>query len=250
MILELDVGNSRIKWRLLTADTLLPLSEGHVPGFEELQQLPQLESSLSLARMCSVRSGEVNRQIEDWIKSKFNIGLQQASVTRSCGGVTNQYEDVSRLGIDRWLAMLAAFRKAEGACIVIDSGTAFTVDVVDVQGMHLGGYIIPGLNLMWDSLESNTAIRLAEDFSSYSLDLGQSTDEAVFNGTVSALVATINTVSRSLSGEGEAKVYFTGGDAELLHGLAGIEGSEIALSLVFDGLDVACPRVDTAGAQA
>ncbi len=54
MILELDVGNSRIKWRLVAAGTLASIKEGHVPGFEELQQLPELETEISMARMCSV----------------------------------------------------------------------------------------------------------------------------------------------------------------------------------------------------
>ncbi|MEX0964294.1 MAG: type III pantothenate kinase [Pseudohongiellaceae bacterium] len=242
MILELDVGNSRIKWRLLTAETLAPVSEGHVAGFADLQQIAELKASLSFARMCSVRQGEVNQQIENWIRSDYGIGLERALVSSSCGGVTNRYADVSRLGIDRWLAMLAAYRKANGACMVIDSGTAFTVDVVDAQGLHLGGYIIPGLGLMRASLEANTAIRLTADYSTCSQQLGHSTDEAVFNGTVSALLATIRQLILTVPGKGGIKIYFAGGDAQLLHDLAGIEGSEIARSLVLDGLDVACPR--------
>ena len=244
MILELDVGNSRIKWRLLVADTVTLVREGHVADFEELQQLEELQAEISMARMCSVRSGDVNAKLEEWIASNYGVELLRAQVSRSCGGVTNQYADVSRLGIDRWLAMLAAFRRAGGACMVVDSGTAFTIDVVDAQGLHQGGYIIPGLKLMRTSLESTTAIRLSEDYSVYSEDLGHSTDEAVFNGTVTALLATIRQQFELLGPVGTVKTYFAGGDAQLLHRLAGLDGSEIVTSLVFDGLDVACPRPD------
>ncbi|GJM13896.1 MAG: type III pantothenate kinase [Pseudohongiella sp.] len=250
MILELDVGNSRIKWRLITARDLTVVEEGHVPGFDELQRLAELESPISMARMCSVRGGDVNKQLEGWIHDSYGVRLEQALVTRSCGGVTNQYADVSRLGIDRWLAMLAAYRRAGGACMVIDSGTAFTIDVVDAQGLHQGGYIIPGLRLMRDSLETNTAIRLSDDYSEFSENLGQSTDEAVFNGTVTALLATIRQRSELLGSEASTPaIYFAGGDAQLLHSLAGLEHSEIATSLVFEGLDVACPRPDAERGQ-
>lgn len=245
MILELDVGNSRIKWRLLAGDDLAVVKAGHVPGFDELQRVTELDAAITLARMCSVRGGDVNRRLEDWIRAKYSVALVQASVTQSCGGVTNQYADVSRLGIDRWLAMLAAYRRAGGACMVIDSGTALTIDVVDAQGLHLGGHIIPGLRLMRGSLESNTAIRLSDNYSAYSQSLGHSTDEAVFNGTVTALLATIKQQSESLARVGDVEIYFAGGDAELLHGLAGLDRSEIVTSLVFDGLDVACPHPDS-----
>jgi type III pantothenate kinase len=129
--------------------------------------------------------------------------------------------------------------------MVIDSGTALTIDVVDAQGLHLGGHIIPGLRLMRGSLESNTAIRLSDNYSAYSQSLGHSTDEAVFNGTVTALLATIKQQSESLARVGDVEIYFAGGDAELLHGLAGLDRSEIVTSLVFDGLDVACPHPDS-----
>ena len=246
MILELDVGNSRIKWRLLAADDLAVVGVGHVSGFDELQRAPELEVVISMARMCSVRGGGINKKLEDWVRVKHEVELVQAAVTQNCGGVTNQYADVSRLGIDRWLAMLAAYRRAGGACMIIDSGTAFTIDVLDAQGLHLGGYIIPGLKLMRSSLESNTAIRLSGNHCVYSQSLGHSTDEAVFNGTVTALLATIKQQRKSLGRAGTVEIYFAGGDAGLLHGLAGLDRSEIVTSLVLDGLDVACPNPDIA----
>ena len=199
-----------------------------------------------MARMCSVRGGDVNKKLKDWIRSKHGVNLVQAAVIQSCGGVTNQYADVSRLGTDRWLAMLAAYRRAGGACMIIDSGTAFTIDVLDAQGLHLGGYIIPGLQLMRSSLESNTSIRLSDNYSAYSQSLGHSTDEAVFNGTVTVLLATIKQLRESM---GAVEIYFAGGDGALFHGLACLDRSEVVTSLVLDGLDVACPEPDNGRGQ-
>ena len=64
---------------------------------------------------------------------------------------------------------------------------------------------------------------------------------------MSALLATIEQQRQQLRSDNGVKIYFAGGDADLLHGLAGIEGSEVVLSLVFEGLDVACPRPDLEG---
>lgn len=249
MILELDVGNTRIKWRMLAADSAEPVDEGHVPGFDELIHLQALASPIDFVRMCSVRGGEVNRQIEGWLQSNHGIEVAQARVTQRCGGVTNQYADVNRLGIDRWLAMLGAYRRAQGACLIIDSGTAFTLDAIDATGLHLGGYIIPGLQLMRHSIEANTAIRLSPDYSERSSALGHSTDAAVFNGTVAALLGAIELQSRRLRDREGVRIFFAGGDAELLHALAGIDGSEVLRSLVFEGLAIACPRPDSAEGQ-
>ena len=243
MILELDVGNSRIKWRLLLAEGLMVAGAGHVSGLEELQGVTELEAAtINMARMCSVRGGDVNKQLADWVRGKYGVELAVAAVTQSCGGVTNQYTDVSRLGIDRWLAMLAAFKRVGGPCIVVDAGTAFTIDVLDAQGVHLGGYILPGLSLMRSSLESATGIRLTPGFTGSPEIMGHSTDQAVSNGALSALLALISQLMRAAANKQlAAKVLFTGGDAELFHTHAAIEGSDVIPNLVLDGLDVACP---------
>ncbi|WP_352284776.1 type III pantothenate kinase, partial [Pseudoalteromonas sp. Q18-MNA-CIBAN-0097] len=67
------------------------------------------------------------------------------------------YEHVGNLGIDRWLALIAGFTLYPNtACIVVDAGTATTIDVLDSEGLHLGGWILPGLDLMTSSLTQNT----------------------------------------------------------------------------------------------
>jgi type III pantothenate kinase len=244
MILELDVGNSRIKWRQIAEADARLIACGDVPGFVELLDVAELSRKPVMVRMCSVRGGEVNEQLGQWVEDKYGLELQHAVVSSSCGGVSNQYADPGRLGIDRWLAMLAAFNKARGSCVIIDAGTALTVDVISATGQHIGGYIVPGLSLMRDSLTANTRIRLSEAGSSASLSLGHSTDAAVFNGTLVTLLALIQRVSQSiLSEDPQTKVYFTGGDADLLHSLSAIDSSERVPGLVFDGLAVACPYV-------
>lgn len=242
MILELDAGNSRIKWRQIRSDSMELINAGIVPEFSDLEIVPELQYSVKMVRLCSVRGRELNIQLQDWVSSSYGLDLQVAEVTQSCGGVTNQYKDVSRLGIDRWLALLAAYKRTAGACVVVDAGTAFTIDLLDAQGLHLGGYILPGLQLMRSSLESATAIRLTPGHIARPQAAGHSTDQAVSNGTLTALLAMITQIMHSINSQQVAtKLYFTGGDAELLHAHASIEGSEVVPGLVFEGLAVACP---------
>lgn len=242
MILELDIGNTRIKWRLLDAmsgkHTELAFAQGQADLFEALLSIARPD----MVRMSSVRGGEANDSIEQWVNKTWSLPVHIARVIKSCGGVQNQYRDQTRLGVDRWLAMLAAYQLAAGACVIIDSGTAFTIDVIDKNGLHLGGYITPGLQLMRNSLEQNTSIRLSVHKEPDTLALGNSTDSAVRNGTLAAQVSLINTVvTEVLQSESTVRVYFAGGDAELLAAKSKAHNFEIAPSLVLEGLAIACP---------
>jgi len=242
MILELDVGNSRIKWRLLNRQNPASSSEGYACDVEEFVALPAVQKKPDMVRMCSVRRGETCQQIEQWVADKFGLQVQKAEVARCCGGVTNQYADLAGLGVDRWLAMLAAYKRAAGACIVFDSGTAFTVDVLNAEGEHLGGHIVPGLGLMRRSLVSNTGISLSATPEVPSTALGHSTDAAVCNGTLAVLSALIDcVVGENTLQNAVPKLYFTGGDADLLANMLPNREFEVVPGLVLDGLAVACP---------
>ncbi len=121
-------------------------------------------------------------------------------------GVTIRYSDPSRLGVDRWLAMLAAHAASTKACLVVDCGTALTIDKLTASGEHCGGYIIPGLALMRRSLEENTRIRLNKEFEAGGVALGHSTDEAVYHGSLAAAVALIRAKFEESSQERKSSV--------------------------------------------
>src|ERR1017187_3974066 len=82
--------------------------------------------------------------------------------TEQCG-VRNTYEVPARLGSDRWAALIAAWKRIGRACLVINCGTATTVDALSDKGEFLGGLILPGVTLMQQSLTHNTAQLEAEE---------------------------------------------------------------------------------------
>ena len=241
MILELDIGNSRIKWRRMPEKH----NEFPVRGINDgvgdfLREQANYEKP-SLIRMSNVSHRSIARSIAEWTHLNWNIKPVEAAVMRRCGRVKVQYSDISRLGVDRWLAMLAAFDKSNGPCLIVDCGTAFTLDILSEEGMHLGGFILPGLRLMADILVSETGIRLDEKGVEPTLGLGNSTHEAVVNGAVASLVALIEKKMGELAKNSpDPRVYITGGDAALLAALMNCAQLNIEEDLVLDGLVVAC----------
>lgn len=241
MIIEMDAGNSRIKWRWLDEHRGDIIKQGVCESVDELITQAMAGARPVMVRMCSVRASAVTDTLREWIADSWGLELQLARVTRRCAGVSNQYQDPQRMGADRWLAMLAAYNRSPGACVVVDAGTALTLDVVNGQGLHLGGYILPGRRLMADSLEQNTLIRLRHRTSSETVP-GTDTETAVLNGILASQVALLDwAMSKLADAEAGTRLVLTGGDAELLAEQLPQQHAEVVPGLVLDGLALACP---------
>jgi len=192
-----------------------------------------------MVRMTSVRGEGETGQVCDWVNSKYSLQVSQAKVSKQCGAVRNSYKDVNRMGIDRWLAMLAAYDRVGGPCVIVDGGTALTVDILAADGSHEGGYILPGLRLMRSSLVENTGIELSAKTVADSAEPGHSTEEAVMNGTLAVLLALIEKKAMG------SILLLTGGDAEVLAAMLPEQKRLLVPSLVLDGLTIACPYVSS-----
>ena len=70
--------------------------------------------------------------------------------------MTSGYRDPERLGVDRWLALIAARERSKQPTVIVDAGSACTIDLLDSEGRHLGGYILPGLTAMGEALVRGT----------------------------------------------------------------------------------------------
>ena len=247
MILELDCGNSFIKWRVLEVDGSLASAEGVVSSdaalIDGLIALPGL--LLTRCRLVSVRAQEETGQLVDALVSTFGVSVSCAVSAREMAGVRNGYDDFERLGLDRWLAMLGGYKLASGACLVLDFGTAATADFIAADGEHLGGFICPGLPLMRNQLRTHTRkIRYDDAAAERALDRllpGHTTVEAVERGCTLMLrgfVLTQLELARSYWGD-DFTVFLTGGDADLVS--AAVPQARIVPDLVFVGLAMACP---------
>lgn len=131
------------------------------------------------------------------------------SEAETCG-VRNAYTDPRRLGVDRWMALIAARQLTTHPVCVVDCGSAVTIDVLDDKGQHLGGVIVPGLTMMRHALHRNTA-QLPFTRETHPLGLGTCTAAAIHNGTLYALLGAIERIAAQ---QPEISQWFlTGGDA-------------------------------------
>ncbi|MHC8398840.1 pantothenate kinase [Pseudomonas sp. MDT1-17] len=247
MILELDCGNSFIKWRVLDADVRRLVGEGVVDS--DLALLDSLKAlkglALKFCRLVSVRTTEETAALISLLTEVFGVSVVCAAPSREMSGVRNGYEEFERLGLDRWLAMLGGFHLASGACLVLDFGTAVTADFIAGDGEHLGGFICPGMPLMRNQLRTHTRrIRygdLAAERALESLIPGRTTVEAVERGCslmLRGFVLTQLELARSYWGDDFA-VFLTGGDADLVSEV--VPEARVVPDLVFVGLAMACP---------
>ena len=104
-------------------------------------------------------------------------------------GVRNGYQQPERLGSDRWAALIAAWNHVQGACLVVNCGTATTVDAISSQGEFLGGLILPGVSLMQHSLATNAAQLRAEQ--GMLQDFPRNTADAIHSGMLCATLGAI-----------------------------------------------------------
>lgn len=247
MILELDCGNSLIKWRLTVVGGRAAGIGGVVGSADELfiaiKDVADL--AVSACRLVSVRSDEETTELVSRIEQTFTVEVLQAKSAQSLRGVSNGYSDYARLGLDRWLALVGAYQLSGGACLVLDLGTAVTSDFVMEDGEHLGGYICPGVPLMRNQLRTHTRrIRyddVAAEQALCNLLPGRSTVEAVERGCslmLRGFVMTQLELARERWGEAFS-IYLTGGDAALVSGM--LPDAHLVPDLVFVGLAAACP---------
>jgi type III pantothenate kinase len=159
-VLLVDIGNSRLKWALLRGERL-----GHQKALEHADLTARdLERALFASRgitrviASSVASTRVSRLLAGACRRRTGLKCEFVTSSRNAAGLTTRYKDPWRLGVDRFMGVIAGYHMAHarGAC-VIDLGTAMTFDLVDPLGVHLGGAIIPGPELMVASVLRNTA---------------------------------------------------------------------------------------------
>lgn len=231
MILQCDVGNSALKWRLSESGQVV--ESGVVPR-DTGPVLPTLTRSPLAVWIASVAGTEVEKCIAAAAEDAWGLRPWFARTTSAACGITNSYDLPERMGVDRWLAMIAAWQRVGDALCVIDAGTALTIDFLDAGGVHRGGYIIPGLVLMEHALLSNTDRVRFDEAPGGHITPGRSTAAAVRNGVQ---LAQLGAVEMALSRFGaDATCIFTGGDGALAMRLLECGGSFVE-DLVLEGLD-------------
>ena len=186
--LLIDAGNSRIKW-VYTRDGELDLKTAGTAGMDVfIERLQKLEAADRIV-ICSVMSSEQSAELVGACEEAWDVPVQLLASTAEAFGIKNAYPSPTLLGTDRWIAVIAAAKTYGQPVIVMDLGTASTLDAVDDDGVHLGGLIFPGPGVMERSLHLDTRLSTrsgGDDFSGWN----RAADSVLAGDSVRGLVAT------------------------------------------------------------
>lgn len=217
-ILVIDVGNSRMKWGLRgthgwLVQGITQNSEIGALSVRDWHNLPRP------ARAVGVNvAGEASRVRVEAQLARWRLAPEWLAATEFACGVTNRYARPSQLGADRWASLVAAWRRSTAtdlfppACVVVNAGTAVTIDTLDVDGVFHGGLILPGMRLMLQALAEKTAgLKIpAGEFSAFP----DNTADALYSGAVRAVCGAIELMRREIDANtAHVRCYLAGGAA-------------------------------------
>ena len=244
-LLAVDVGNTRLKWAIYESPQ--PGAAVRAQGAEFLENIDKLAdgpwSSLPApTRMigCAVAADAIKRRVEEQMEEVWDVPAQWIVANAGEAGLVNGYDHPTRLGADRWVAMIGAWHRmlSQGPArplVLAMVGTAVTVEAIDASGKFLGGQILPGHGIMLRALESGTAglhvptgdVR----------EFPTNTSDALTSGGTYAIAGAIErmvTHVRHHCGEDPAR-FMTGGAGWKMTPHMSME-FELVESLIFDGL--------------
>ena len=210
MLLVIDSGNTRTKWAL--ADDAGKLSPTEFCLNANIAQANFPTAQVQSAVIANVAGEAIARQIIQLLQP-----LEPRFITASpqACGVKNNYQNT--LGADRWAALVAAWQSTKHATVVVNAGTAITIDCIGKDGAFLGGTIMLGLRLMHESLSKNTALLSVDDanVNDFSADFPANTQEGIQTGCLNAVAGAIHLMQKRLEKHSGwlPKLIISGGDA-------------------------------------
>ncbi len=213
--LLIDCGNTYLKWCVFDGENLTEqqsLSHEDVSVLEIYKDLLDSQAStcdsiIMVSVLGEVFSAGAQRMTEDAGLSLLVVHSQE-----KLANVRNAYSEPEKLGSDRLVAMIGAYELVDDlqACIVIDSGTATTIDAVDETGQHLGGVIFPGLELSLESLSDNTELLPSLDATEHQFEangLATDTTQAIASGCLLGLASAIDGICNKMQRQLEATSF-------------------------------------------
>lgn len=230
-----DLGNSRLKAAPLDAQGRIGAVQafGHdgtglEPGWEAA-----LPARIESAAVASVVSTPLRTALLDALAARCGRISLAATLPR-CDGVRIAYAHPQRLGVDRFLTLLGAHARGGGPWLLVGVGTALTIDLLDVDGVHRGGRIAPSPQLMRQALHAR-APHLPEPGGDY-VEFAGDTADALASGCEGAALALVERSrehAHRLLGRAPQLVVHGGGAGPVLERIG---GARAAPSLVLEGL--------------
>jgi len=215
--LFIDLGNSRIKWMYAGQGVQEGLGHGGQPLGEILDRAWKHLPAPGHIWLASVAPPGVRDALAEWTRETWGLDPFPLAVQPVACGVTCGYREPGQLGVDRWMAIIAGYHHSPGGVCVVDCGTATTLDMVDGNGRHLGGFILPGMEMMRDSLLRGTAMDV-ETGETELLEWGNSTSSCIDLGIRKSVVSLVELSVERMQAAGvcDPGVILSGGASALV----------------------------------
>jgi type III pantothenate kinase len=212
-LLAIDAGNTRIKWGVHAGGDWRATGSIGTAQSATLFEALRAQFPVDAAIASNVAGPQVLASLEAACR-EGGAKLDVIRAEREELGVTSAYRDPHQLGADRWAALIAAHRGSDpGHKLVVNAGTALTIDALAADGRFLGGLIVPGPALMRRSLHRGTAdLRLTEGAL---VDFPATTPDAITSGAIQACVGAIERLARAMASRGSppGRIILSGGAA-------------------------------------
>jgi type III pantothenate kinase len=239
-VLAIDVGNSRMKWGLLgphgwRVRGATPNAEIGALSARDWHNLPRPTRAVGVNVAGEAMRVRVEAQLARW-----RLTPEWLTATDAACGVTNLYAKPAQLGPDRWASLVAAWRRSNltdlfpPACVVVNAGTAVTIDALDSAGVFRGGLILPGIALMLQALAENTSgLRVA---AGTFREFPDNTADAIYTGAIQAVCGAVEQVRRVVDmNAAHVRCFLAGGAASEIRSFLN-PPVEVVENLVLEGV--------------
>lgn len=230
MLLTIDAGNTRTKWAIF--NELGEISKHDVRLNSEIDSANFSPELLGYNRIAiSNVAGEQHAALLTKVLSPYNLPAHWLKAAPQACHIINRYSKPETLGSDRWAALAAAWNMKHAPCVVVNAGTAVTIDALnsceinhEQHGEFIGGLILPGLDLMQQSLGLATAqlpkTDAAQSLAAPKLDdiFAKNTADVIYSGALHAIVGAIRQMVDALTQHSQQAPYIiiSGGNAMVI----------------------------------
>lgn len=237
MQLLIDIGNSRLKWATVVSGAIAvrgAVAHGGTNIGDTLAHEWRALPPVRQIHVASVAPLAFDTEIEICARSRFGIDADFVRSPAAALGIRNAYPEPRRLGIDRFLGLAAIHASAARAQVLVGVGTAMTLDAIDADGAHLGGWILPAPALMRESVLARTARVGVSD--GRLVEFADNTADGLYSGSLQAARGAVERFVANTAREVGTwpAVVLTGGGADELAPL--LPGVEQRADLVIEGL--------------
>ncbi|AHF02178.1 hypothetical protein THIAE_01530 [Thiomicrospira aerophila AL3] len=220
-ILLLDLGNTHLNWGLCDSASLQIFDTGKVADqawsdlISATGQLANIQVSIEEIWLCSVAKSTIKESLLSWV-TLVDRPIYQARTGQRFNKLVNSYDNYAQLGIDRWLGLVALTTDYGYPALLIDAGSAMTLDYVDAGAVYQGGWIVPGIGKSRQCLSQQTSLLVPDSPLPNSLCIAKNTTAGITAGLLAAAVGTIAQFERQIDKQTEVCKVITGGEGPLL----------------------------------